>query len=108
MLERSTIENLNMVINNHKDMKAQHKTFGTHLPKTTSTEELSCIANKMISLCDMWKSNWEMVLEDRKDELEQIRNAQLASKAKILAKYDDEQWNRICAERDRLRASVSA
>jgi hypothetical protein len=103
MFTVKTIEELNEVINNSKDWKAQHAAFGTHLPKKAEATTLSSIAHKMLRNCELWKAHWQKVLDDRKAELDKLRGDQLASKAKTLAEYDDDQWEKLCKERARLR-----
>ena len=103
MFTIKNIGELNTVINNSKDWKAQHQAFGTHLPKSANAETLSGIATRMIAQCDLWKTHWGMILDDRKEELDRLRNEQVTAKAKAFVDYDDEQWERLCAERNRLR-----
>ena len=103
MAKRFSIEELNKIANDSKNWKAQHEAFGTHLPKNADAEVLCGIAHKMIRACEAWIGNWTDILGDRKEELDKIRGEQLASKAKVFADYDDDQWEKLCAERARLR-----
>lgn len=106
MFTVKAIGELNTVINNSKDWKAQHAAFGTHLPKNADAESLSSIAHKMLRKCELWTAHWNIVLADRKAELDKLRGEQIASKAQSFAEYDDEQWEKLCAERARLRGKV--
>lgn len=108
MAKRLTIEELNKVANDSKNWKAQHEAFGTHLPRNADAEVLCGIAHKMIRACEAWIGNWTDVLNDRKEELDKIRNEQVVSKAKVFVDYDDEQWQKVCDERARLRGELVA
>lgn len=102
-----TVVELNAIIADSKNWKAQHEAFGTHLPKAADAEALSEVATKMIARCNIWKAHWELKLADLKPALDEIRTKNLTEKAKTFADYDDEQWEKLCAERARLRGEAA-
>lgn len=68
-----------------------HAKFGTHFSKGASLEELSLVANRMISRCEAWIENWNVIREGIKPDLEKIRTEKLEATAEKFLGYTDEQ-----------------
>ncbi len=86
---------LEAIIKDSKNWKAQHEAFGCHLAKAADAEYLSETASKMIARCKAWTENWKSVQEGIEPELREIRTKQLDATAEKFIGYSDEQLDAL-------------